>query len=167
MFDPSGQGKDQTSARWTEAHFDLIIVDTSPLLSASEALTITQLGDVSLFIVRENFAPRSAVHVAWQELLLAQSPHQPIVALSFVEKNRSVTTTPTGFTGRLRTPGVNDYANGRTMRCHVPVTSDAVDSKQTGLHDPDGLAGGVFTRPAGIAQSSTSNPASRQARAAG
>ena len=68
------------------ARFDLIIVDTSPLLSASEALTITQLGDVSLFVVRENFAPRSAVHVAWQELLLAQSPHQPIVALSFVEK---------------------------------------------------------------------------------
>ena len=68
------------------ARFDLIIVDTSPLLSSSEALTITQLGDVSLFIVRENFAPRSAVAVAWQELLLAQSPNQPIVALSFVEQ---------------------------------------------------------------------------------
>ncbi len=68
------------------SRFDLIIVDTSPLLSSSEALTITQLGDVSLFIVRENFAPRSAVAVAWQELLLAQSPNQPIVALSFVEQ---------------------------------------------------------------------------------
>lgn len=70
------------------SRFDLIIVDTSPLLSASEALTISQMGDVSLFIVRENFAQRSAVAVAWRELLAvhAETSCQPIVALSFVNK---------------------------------------------------------------------------------
>ncbi len=73
------------------SRFDLIVVDTSPLLSASEALTISQMGDISLFIVRENFAQRSAVAVAWQELLVAQAETgcRPIVALSFV-KDRSI-----------------------------------------------------------------------------
>ena len=67
------------------SRFDVVIVDTSPILSATEALTITRMGDVPVFIVREAFAPRQAVEEAWQELGVGDPEIEPIVALSFVK----------------------------------------------------------------------------------
>jgi receptor protein-tyrosine kinase len=69
-----------------QRHFDLIVVDTPPVLMVSDALTLLAYGDVTVLLARSGSASHSGVAEAVQKLSRANSP--PVVTVLSMSRER-------------------------------------------------------------------------------
>jgi polysaccharide biosynthesis transport protein len=58
--------------------YDLVIIDTPPILAVSDAMTLSAQADATLFVVRWGMTPRAAVKLGLRRLL--GSSHHPTIA---------------------------------------------------------------------------------------
>jgi tyrosine-protein kinase Etk/Wzc len=72
-------GKIQHLFSFLEQSFDFIIIDTSPIDPVADALILTQLSDLTLYVVRHSFTPKALFQFQNKKLDLLNTPSVSIL----------------------------------------------------------------------------------------
>lgn len=71
-------------------HYDLVVLDSAPLLAVPDTRVIAPLVDNFCLVVRSNYVPKGAVHRALELLLSADTPPSGLVFNGFKESRRMI-----------------------------------------------------------------------------